>query len=165
MKKIFSTLLVMACFFYLANCLAAEEIQVLVSDNTAKLTYQVIDDSRLLVSAKDTKNNPIKGLNVEDFVVQRGIKKAKIKSVEPLETSEFVPLNIVLVIDNSFSMKHGAHCSIGEDRCIGRKPALEKVSFAHRRNLCYPPTFPSRQQVALTGSCQRCSILLWDGGR
>ena len=105
MKKIFSTIFVMLSFFYLANGLAAEEFQVQIPGRTVNLTYQVIDDNRLLVAAKDAENNPIKGLNVEDFVIKRGIKKAKIQSVETLETSEFVPLNIVLVIDNSFSMK------------------------------------------------------------
>ena len=105
MKKIFFTICVMLGFFYLVNCLAAEEFQVQIPGRAVNLTYQVIDDNRLLVAAKDAENNPIKGLNVEDFVVKRGIKKAKIQSVETLETSEFVPLNIVLVIDNSFSMK------------------------------------------------------------
>ena len=105
MKKIFLTILVMLGFFYLANCLAAEEFQVQIPGRTANLTYQIIDDNHLLIAAKDAENKPIKGLNVEDFVVRRGIKKAKIQAVEPLETSELVPLNIVLVIDNSYSMK------------------------------------------------------------
>jgi len=105
MKKIFSTIFVMLGFFYLANCLAAEEFQVQIPGRTVNLTYQVIDDNQLLVAAKDAENNPIKGLNVEDFVIQRGIKKVKIQSVESLETSKLVPLNIVLVIDNSYSMK------------------------------------------------------------
>ena len=105
MKKIFSTIFVMLSLVYWTNCLAAEEFQVQVRGRTANLTYQVIDANHLLISAKDARNNPIKGLGVEDFAVQRGIRKANILSVETLETSQSVPLNIVLVLDNSYSMK------------------------------------------------------------
>jgi hypothetical protein len=105
MKKIFSFILLTLILFYGNDCLAAEEIQIQLTGHEARLTYQVLDDGRLLISAKNTENNPIRGLKAEDFVVQQGIKKAKILSAEPLETTEDVPLNIVLVIDNSFSMK------------------------------------------------------------
>ncbi|NIV99012.1 hypothetical protein GWN26_07600, partial [Candidatus Saccharibacteria bacterium] len=45
------------------------------------------------------------GLKPEDFVIKSGKKEAQILSIEALETSESVPLNIVLVVDNSYSMK------------------------------------------------------------
>lgn len=87
------------------NCLAAEPIEVITPGHKAKLTHQLIDENSLLVSVKDTRNNPIKGLKLEDFVVKSGKREAQIQSIESLETSESVPLNIVLVVDNSYSMK------------------------------------------------------------
>ncbi len=87
------------------NCLAADPIEVITPDRKAKLTHQLINENSLLVSVKDEHNNPIKGLTLEDFVVKSGKREAQIQSIESLETSESVPLNIVLVVDNSFSMK------------------------------------------------------------
>ena len=105
MKKKISFLLVAVSLLVAPNCLAAETIEVLTPFHIANLAYQVIGEMDLLVSVKDAKNNPIKGLKAEDFVVQSGNKKARILSVEPLESSKSVPLNIVLVVDNSASMK------------------------------------------------------------
>jgi outer membrane protein OmpA-like peptidoglycan-associated protein/Mg-chelatase subunit ChlD len=105
MNKIFPFILLTVILFYWNDCPAAEDIQIQLSGHEARLTYQVLEDGRLLISAKNAENSPIRGLNADDFVVQQGIKKAKILSAEPLETTEDVPLNIVFVIDNSFSMK------------------------------------------------------------
>jgi hypothetical protein len=90
---------------YGISCLAVEPIEVIIPGHKAKLTHQMINESSLLVSVKDAQNNPIKGLKPEDFIVKSGNREARIKSVESLESSEFVPLNIVLVVDNSYSMK------------------------------------------------------------
>jgi outer membrane protein OmpA-like peptidoglycan-associated protein/Mg-chelatase subunit ChlD len=84
---------------------AEETLQVRVPNFKAKVTFQSFGEQKLLASVLDAEDNPIRGLHGRDFVVQRGSKKAKILSVEPLETSKEVPLNIVLVVDNSFSMK------------------------------------------------------------
>lgn len=84
---------------------AAEPIEVILPGHEAVLKHQEISENILLVSVKDAQNNPIKGLKPEDFVVKSGKRKSRIQSVEALETSESVPLNIVLVVDNSFSMK------------------------------------------------------------
>ena len=88
-----------------SNRHAEEALQVRVPDFKAKVTFQSFGEQKLLASVLDAEDNPIRGLHGKDFVVQRGSKKAKILSVEPLETSKEVPLNIVLVVDNSFSMK------------------------------------------------------------
>ena len=48
---------------------------------------------------------PIRGLTADDIEVKLGSKKAKILTFEPLETNEKVGLNIVMVVDNSSSMK------------------------------------------------------------
>ena len=88
----------------LAGAATAEEIQVLASDESARISVQPLDDSRLLVGVTDTEGNPIRGLKPADFIIGQGIRKAQILKAEPFETNEEIPLNIVLVVDNSFSM-------------------------------------------------------------
>ena len=84
---------------------AQEEVQITGPENTSKLTFQAIDENKSLVSVLDVEENPILGLKPKDFTIKKGSKTAKILSVEPLETSKQVSLNVVLVVDNSFSMK------------------------------------------------------------
>jgi len=105
MKAIFSFLLVVLSGLHFYNAYAADGLQVLTPDHEARITYQLIDEGKLLVSVRDAEENPIRGLQPKNFVVKSGIKTAKILSAEPLETSQEVPLNIVLVVDNSSSMK------------------------------------------------------------
>ena len=66
---------------------------------------QVIDDDKVLLSVSDAANNPILGLTSSDFVVKTKGITAKITSVEPISESLEVPRNIVLVLDNSYSMR------------------------------------------------------------
>ena len=105
MKKKTSLLITAFSLLAAASCLAAEPLEVLTPSLKSMLDFQVINEKSLLVSVKDANNNPIRGLKTEDFVLQSGTKKARILSVEPLESSKSVPLNIVLVVDNSASMK------------------------------------------------------------
>ena len=84
---------------------AAEDIKVLVRNQNATLTYQIVDDAKLLVSVLDDEDKPIRGLTAIDFNIGSGIQKAEILSATPLETTEAVALNVVLVVDNSFSMR------------------------------------------------------------
>ena len=101
---IFLTTVFLFCFF--ANlCLAVENLQVSVPNRKAKVNFQEIAENKILVSVLDSENNPIKGLSPDDFVVKEGIKTAKILTAETLETRRELGLNIVLVVDNSFSMK------------------------------------------------------------
>lgn len=105
-KSILSLCITIFVFLSWNTCFATEEeLQIQINGREARLTHQVIEEGRLLVSAKDASNNPIRGLASEDFLIQYGSKQAKILSAEPLETTQEIPLNIVLVIDNSFSME------------------------------------------------------------
>jgi outer membrane protein OmpA-like peptidoglycan-associated protein/Mg-chelatase subunit ChlD len=81
-------------------------LEILGPENATQLTYQTMEEGKLLVSVTDADNAPIKGLTLQDFTIRRGIKAAKIISVDPLATSKEVPLNIVMVVDNSNSMQH-----------------------------------------------------------
>jgi hypothetical protein len=65
-KNIFYLIFVIFTFFVWGTYCAAEEIQIQIAADKARLTFQVIDDSRILVSAKDAGNNPIRGLKTED---------------------------------------------------------------------------------------------------
>ena len=105
MKKSITFMFAAMMLLYALSCPASELLEVITPGHKAKLTHQVIDENSLLVSVKDSQNNPIKGLKLEDFVIKSGKREAQIQSIEALETSESVPLNIVLVVDNSFSMK------------------------------------------------------------
>lgn len=69
------------------------------------LTFQEIEDGKLLVSVTDQDEKPVMGLTQKDFSILKGQRTAKVVSVEPLATSEDVGLNIVLVVDNSVSMR------------------------------------------------------------
>jgi outer membrane protein OmpA-like peptidoglycan-associated protein/Mg-chelatase subunit ChlD len=70
-----------------------------------RLTYQQIEQGKLMVSATDAQDNPIMGLTAQDFSIHQGNRSAKITLVEPLATSKDVGLNIVVVVDNSASMR------------------------------------------------------------
>ncbi|MDA8139481.1 MAG: OmpA family protein [Desulfobacteraceae bacterium] len=118
MKKRFIPLIILL-FFNLPLCAQAETdttptpatsptpppLQVQGPQNVAKLTFQTMEDGRLLVSATDADENPIRGLTPENFSIHQGPKTAKVLTVEPLATSKEVGLNIVMVVDNSKSMK------------------------------------------------------------
>ena len=106
MKKLFFWLFfILTSGAYVGACFAAEELQVGTPGLQTKITFQSTAEDKLLVSALDEEANPVKGLTPGDLVITRGKKKAEILTVEPFETSKEIGLNIVLVVDNSFSMK------------------------------------------------------------
>ena len=106
MKKIWLTFLMAILYGFLGgNGFAAENVKIMVPGQKAHLNYQVIDEGKLLVSVLDANEEPIRGLTPEDFMVGRGIQRAEILSAAPLETTEEIALNVVLIVDNSFSMK------------------------------------------------------------
>ncbi len=82
-----------------------EDLRIESPEQVAELSYQAIAPGRLLISALDRDGNPVRGLTARDFVLRRDGKEAQILGVETLETSQEVSLNIVLVVDNSASMK------------------------------------------------------------
>ena len=106
MKKIF-TLFSIIFFLVLSVhiCFAAQDIKILVKKPDGKLSYRVLEEGKILVSIKDDNGEPVRGFTPEDFTVGRGLQKAEILSAEPLESIKEVPLNIVMVIDNSYSMQ------------------------------------------------------------
>lgn len=104
-KSVFWLFFILTSGTYVGACFAAEELQVGTPGLQAKITFQSTAENKLLVSALDQEDNPVKGLTEGDFLITKGKKKAEILTVEPFETSKEIGLNIVLVVDNSFSMK------------------------------------------------------------
>jgi outer membrane protein OmpA-like peptidoglycan-associated protein len=106
MKKIlFFTFIVGALFFHSGWCAETETLKIEGPASAAKLTFQPIEPGKVLVSVTDADEKPIKGLAPKDFTIRENQKTAKILQVEPLATSKDVGLNIVLIVDNSLSMK------------------------------------------------------------
>ncbi len=84
---------------------AQEDLEVVAPAGAVEFSYQQLDTNKLLISAADGEGNPLRNLMIEDFIVKRAGKQAQILSAEPLETSKDVSLNIVMVVDNSASMR------------------------------------------------------------
>jgi outer membrane protein OmpA-like peptidoglycan-associated protein/Mg-chelatase subunit ChlD len=85
---------------------AGPELQVTSSKPDAVVTVEkVIGDGKVVVSVTDAAKNPMFGLTASDFGVTAAGRTAKITSVQPLSESVEVPRNIVLVLDNSDSMR------------------------------------------------------------
>jgi outer membrane protein OmpA-like peptidoglycan-associated protein len=106
MKKISLLFLIFAVLGYSPQTTYADQdIKVMVRQEKATLNYQAIEDGKLLVSVLGPDDEPVRGLTPQDFVVGSGIQRAEVISAAPLETTEEIALNVVLVVDNSFSMK------------------------------------------------------------
>lgn len=106
MKKRYLPVFVLCIFIFQTAWAAPQEaFQVKGPEQAKQLTYQEIEDGKLLVSVTDADENPIMGLAPKDFEIIRGEKAAKITNVEPLVTNKEVGLNIIMVVDNSQSME------------------------------------------------------------
>ena len=106
MKKALTFFLILICYgLSFHNSFASQDIKILLKQPDTQLSYNIIEDGKALASIKDAQGRPIRGLTAEDFTVGSGILKAEVISAEPLESIKEIPLNIVLVLDNSFSMK------------------------------------------------------------
>jgi len=106
MRNIYlATLLLITCVIQSAWAAPEKNISIEGPANTHRLVYQEIEEGKLLVSVTDKDEKPLMGLTPADFNIREGQRTAKIVSVESLATSKDVGLNIVLVVDNSVSMR------------------------------------------------------------
>lgn len=98
---------VMVCFLVrTANAAEAPVLQVQAAKPGAAVEVErVIGDDKVIVSAVDADQKPLLGLGVPDFAVSLAGRAAKIISVQPLAESMEMPRHIVLVLDNSYSMR------------------------------------------------------------
>ena len=81
------------------------KLEVLVPGRDAKITFQEIDENKVLASVLDAQKNPVKDLMTEDFKVIKGGIDAIVTNAEILKSRKDVPINYVLMVDNSYSMK------------------------------------------------------------
>ncbi|PKN50417.1 MAG: hypothetical protein CVU58_00935 [Deltaproteobacteria bacterium HGW-Deltaproteobacteria-16] len=106
MKKTVSLLcLFFACFSWAGVSLALDNLEVQVLHQKTRLSFQPIAEGKVLVSVQDQDGEAILGLKKEDFSITQGPKTAKIISVEDVLEQRNTGLNIVLVVDNSYSME------------------------------------------------------------
>ncbi len=84
---------------------AYQGVQITGPENAGKVFVNSLTESRALISVLDADEKPVLGLKEKDFSIKKGTKTGNILSVSSLETAEDVPLNIIVVADNSQSMK------------------------------------------------------------
>jgi len=85
---------------------AFEDVQVRTPGFKSQIVVEPIaNPQQVVVSVLDPAGEPIRDLQPHDFIMARGIRKARVVSVEPLQASQATPVNLVMVIDNSFSMQ------------------------------------------------------------
>jgi outer membrane protein OmpA-like peptidoglycan-associated protein/Mg-chelatase subunit ChlD len=84
---------------------AQEALEITLPDTVAEYDYQQLEENKILISATDAAGNPVKRLTSDDIRIARQGHAAQILSVQPLETSQEVSLNIIMVVDNSASMR------------------------------------------------------------
>ncbi|OGQ97702.1 MAG: hypothetical protein A2521_02010 [Deltaproteobacteria bacterium RIFOXYD12_FULL_57_12] len=90
---------------WISNCHAEGALEVSLSRQVGAVSYQPLDDNKILASVLDSNGETVLGLTKEDFVIKRGPQTAQILSVQDYAESRDTGLNIVLVVDNSFSME------------------------------------------------------------
>jgi outer membrane protein OmpA-like peptidoglycan-associated protein len=84
---------------------AVEDVQIGTPGFRSQIAVEPsASPNQVVISVLDPAGNPILGLQPKDFVLGQGIRKARILSSEPMARTQVLPLNLVLVIDNSFSM-------------------------------------------------------------
>ena len=106
MKKIVSLFcLFLACFLWAGVGLALDNLEVQVLRQGVRSSFQPIAEGKVMVSVQDQDGEAILGLKKEDFSITQGPKTAKIISVEDVLEQRNIGLNIVLVVDNSYSME------------------------------------------------------------
>jgi len=100
-------LLLLLSFVFVSQSFAAEPLlQVRTTTPGALVTIErEISDTKILLSVSDAENKPLFDLKKEDFIVTALGRTAKILAIQPQEESLGVPRNIVLVLDNSDSMR------------------------------------------------------------
>ncbi|MGV1099690.1 OmpA family protein [Thiovibrio sp. JS02] len=97
--------LLLGVFSWAAVGLADDALNVQSSWLKAKLNVEPVAENKVLVSVLNEEGEPVLGLTKADFLIRKGPKTAQILSVEDVKEQREVGLNLVLVVDNSYSMK------------------------------------------------------------
>ena len=106
MKKIITFIAsIFTVLTFLSVTSADEVLRLTGPESVNQLDFNQLENNKLLVGAYDHDGNPVLNLTKYDFTVFHGDRMAQILSLDPLSMSQEVSLNIVMVVDNSFSMK------------------------------------------------------------
>lgn len=106
MPRWVSVLLLLLSFAGPVAAAGSPELQVRALKPDSLVTVdRLIGDDKVLLSVTDAMQNPLLGLGAADFAVSKGERTARITSVQPIAESLEVPRHIVLVLDNSDSMR------------------------------------------------------------
>ncbi|MEW6521045.1 MAG: OmpA family protein [Thermodesulfobacteriota bacterium] len=104
-KNVFLLSLFLFIFAWMDSGFAFADLKVETPRLKSKLNFQTVNENKVLVSVLNDENEAILGLQKEDFQITRGPKTAEIISVEEVREQRDTGLNMVLVVDNSYSMK------------------------------------------------------------
>ncbi|MFH1217622.1 MAG: OmpA family protein [Pseudomonadota bacterium] len=104
-KTAFMLFLALFVFSWMGAVSASDDLKVETPGQKGKLTFQTLNEGKVLVSVLNDEGDAILGLQKEDFLITKGPKKAEIISVEDEKEQRDIGLNVVLVVDNSYSMK------------------------------------------------------------
>ena len=108
MKYRWVGLLCVGCLLFVAQVFAAEKnaVEISVINPGARVQVdRVVEEGKLVVSVEDAEEQPLLGLTLKDFVIRQSGRQADVLSVAPFSEEFDVPLNIILVFDNSDSMQ------------------------------------------------------------
>jgi outer membrane protein OmpA-like peptidoglycan-associated protein len=85
---------------------AVDEIRVTTPGFPSQIAVEAASNpQQVVVAVLDPAGEPIRDLQPRDFSLARGIRKARVVSVEPLQASKATPIHLAMAIDNSLSMK------------------------------------------------------------
>ena len=104
-KNVFLLSLFLFIFAWMDSSLAFEDLKVETPKLKSKLNFQTVNENKVLGSVLNDENEAILGLQKDDFRITRGPKTAEIISVEEVREQRDTGLNIVMVVDNSYSME------------------------------------------------------------
>lgn len=97
----------MLVLFTCGTAYAAASGELSIGTTKAGVTVtldRILTEGKALVSVDDAAKKPLLGLGIEDFTVSQGSKQGRVVSVQSVAEAQNVPVNIILMLDNSFSM-------------------------------------------------------------
>ena len=106
-RRIYTLAVAIMALLTCGTAYAAPNAELAIGTTKAGATVtldRIIKEGKALVSVDDAAKQPLLGLSIQDFTVSQGDKKGKVVSVQSVAEVQEVPVNIVLVLDNSYSM-------------------------------------------------------------
>jgi outer membrane protein OmpA-like peptidoglycan-associated protein len=106
-KRFFTLLMAVIALLASGTAYAAVDDELTIGTTKPDVTVtldRTIAEGKALVSVEDASKQPLLGLGIDDFTVREGSKSGRVVSVQSIAETKDVPVNIVMVLDNSYSM-------------------------------------------------------------